>query len=265
MILKAETEIVSSQKLTEAQEQLILFPSYFKDGVFDGEKFDRDTKEVAQFMCLVLRHKPSIIGAKVDEHGWMNTKDLLVGLRDKGFKFIGKAELKKIVERDTKTRFSFGGEDDEIIRANYGHSIPIDLEYEPVEPPLVLYHGSCSKYHEDIQKLGLLQKDRNYVHLTDDITTAIDVGDRHRGGVTDIYYIKAKEMFRDGLQFYVANGVWLTKSVPTKYFFDYAVTDPSRYTNKVPRYIGNKKYIGNNFEGILDEDYNLITNKKENG
>mgnify|MGYP002525637149 CR=1 FL=1 len=253
------TELTNDTTAEEISDSL--FPQYIVGGKFDGEKFDEDTKEASKFICEVLRHRPSLIKAHVDEHGWVSTEELLDGLRCKGFYEIGMAELIKIVERDKKHRYSFGGEDKSLIRANYGHSIPIDPDYDPVEPPLILYHGSCTKYYNSIQEKGLIPKERIYVHLTDDISTAIEVGDRHSGGYTDIYYIKAKEMYRDGLLFYTANGTWLTKSVPTKYFFDYRVINSKVYAIRIPRYVGNKKYEGGTLVGTIDDNYNLTACK----
>ncbi len=42
---------------------------------------------------------------------------------------------------DEKQRYSFN-EDKTLIRANQGHSIPVDVELEEVEPPEILFHGT---------------------------------------------------------------------------------------------------------------------------
>ena len=72
------------------------------------------------------------------------------------------------------------------------------------------------KYCNSIDREGLIPKSRLYVHLSNDIDTAIDVGNRH--GEPIVYKIKAKEMYEAGYKFYLsANGVWLTKEVPIIY------------------------------------------------
>jgi putative RNA 2'-phosphotransferase len=45
------------------------------------------------------------------------------------------------VARNDKRRFALDASD-ELIRAQQGHSAPVDLGLETVEPPLALYHGT---------------------------------------------------------------------------------------------------------------------------
>ena len=57
---------------------------------------------------------------------------------------------------------------------------------------------------------------RLYVHLSEDIETAEKVGKRHGNPI--ILKIDSKEMYEDGIKFYLSkNGVWLTKEVNNKY------------------------------------------------
>ena len=103
-----------------------------------------------------------------------------------------------------------------MIRANQGHSIPVDVELEKVIPPEFLWHGTGEKYVESIDRSGLIPKSRLYVHLSSDEKVAKNVGSRH--GKPVIYVVCAGEMSKDGYKFYLSkNGVWLTKEVPTKY------------------------------------------------
>ncbi|MGN8809664.1 RNA 2'-phosphotransferase [Absicoccus porci] len=50
--------------------------------------------------------------------------------------------LDEIVRTDEKQRYSYN-EDHTLIRANQGHSIPVDVELEEMEPPEFLYHGTA--------------------------------------------------------------------------------------------------------------------------
>ena len=125
------------------------------------------------------------------------------------------AQLEEIVSTDNKQRYSFN-EDKTLIRANQGHSIPVDVELEEVTPPDILYHGTGEKFVSSINKLGLIPKSRLYVHLSKDIDTAKNVGKRHGNPI--IYSVDCKKMIADGYKFYLSvNGVWLTKEVPIKY------------------------------------------------
>ena len=164
-------------------------------------------------MSLILRHKPETIGISLDEHGWANVGELIDGIA-KTHKF-NMDILEEIVRTDNKQRYSFN-EDKTLIRANQGHSIPVDVELEMQEPPKYLYHGTGEKYLNSIDEQGLIPKSRLYVHLSSDIDTAIKVGSRH--GKPVVYRVWSGLMQKEGYEFYKSvNGVWLTKVVPTKY------------------------------------------------
>ncbi len=167
----------------------------------------------SKFISLILRHKPEVIGISLDEHGWAYVNELIEGVNRTHP--LDMAGLERIVAEDEKQRYSFN-EDKTLIRANQGHSIPVDVELEEVEPPKILYHGTGEKYTGSIDRQGLIPKSRLYVHLSGDADTARKVGMRH--GKTVIYTVKSGEMHKDGLTFYRSvNGVWLTKAVPVKY------------------------------------------------
>lgn len=170
-------------------------------------------KNTSKFISLILRHKPESIGISLDEHGWASVDELIAGVNKTHS--LDMEILERIVAEDEKQRYSFN-EDKTLIRANQGHSIPVDVELEEVCPPEVLYHGTGEKYTSSIDKQGLIPKSRLYVHLSDDEETARKVGQRH--GKPVIYTVKSGEMHRDGILFYRSlNGVWLTKAVPVKY------------------------------------------------
>ncbi len=169
--------------------------------------------ETSKFIALILRHKPEAIGISLDEHGWASVPELIAGIsRTQPFDMT---MLEQIVREDNKQRYSFN-EDKTLIRANQGHSIPVDVELPEIQPPEELYHGTGMKYVASIDAQGLIPKSRLYVHLSADMETAIKVGQRH--GKPVIYIVHSGKMYRDGYRFYRSvNGVWLTKQVLTQY------------------------------------------------
>ena len=170
-------------------------------------------KETSKFISLILRHKPETIGISLDEHGWANIDELICGVSKTHL--LTMEILERIVTEDEKQRYSFN-EDKTLIRANQGHSIPVDVELEEVQPPEFLYHGTGEKYVESIDKQGLIPKSRLYVHLSPDEDTARKVGSRH--GKPVIYIVKSGEMYRNREKFFRSvNGVWLTKNVAVQY------------------------------------------------
>ena len=173
-----------------------------------------DLNPVSKYMSLILRHKPEVAGITLDEHGWANTEELLAALKKK-YPGFGRTHLMFIVDYDEKKRYSFG-DGMKKIRANQGHSIPVDLELQTRVPPSWLYHGSALKYEKAIMEQGLIPKSRQYVHLSNDVETAIKVGTRH--GSPMIFRVNTKQMFEDGYEFFLSeNRVWLTKEVPVRY------------------------------------------------
>ena len=169
--------------------------------------------ETSRFIALILRHKPEEIGITLDEQGWANVQELIAGVSKPHPLTV--ELLEEIVATDNKKRYSFN-EDKTLIRANQGHSIPVDVELLETVPPKTLYHGSGEKYKSSILRQGLISKSRLYVHLSVDKETAFNVGLRH--GTPVVFTVDSGQMHRDGYRFFLSvNGVWLTKAVPVRY------------------------------------------------
>ena len=169
---------------------------------------------IGKFICLILRHKPNSIGISLDENGWANTQEQLNGVNTAGNK-IRMEQLIHIVDTDNKHRFSFNS-DKSKIRANQGHSIPVNLGLLELVPPTILYHGTSEKFIESIKQNGIQKRSRQYVHLSSNIETAVAVGKRHGNPI--VLKINTEQMFLDGYKFYLSeNGVWLTDNVPYQY------------------------------------------------
>lgn len=167
----------------------------------------------SKFVSLILRHKPEVIDITLDEHGWANVDELIAGIAKT--RPMDMEMLEEIVRTDSKQRYSFN-EDKTLIRANQGHSIPVDVELPEADPPEYLWHGTGEKSVISIDAQGLLPMSRLYVHLSADEATAKKVGSRH--GRPVIYRVLSGQMRRDGITFCRSvNGVWLVKAVPVRY------------------------------------------------
>ena len=171
---------------------------------------------ISRYISLILRHKPEVIGITLNEHGWADVNALIRGIRETREPAFSRELLDEIVRTDSKQRYAYN-EDHTLIRASQGRSIPVDVELTQAMPPELLWHGTGEKYTASIEKTGLIPKSRLYVHLSKDMDTAIAVGKRH--GKPVVYQVSAGRMARAGYAFYLsANGVWLTKEVPTEFF-----------------------------------------------
>ncbi|WP_343303529.1 RNA 2'-phosphotransferase [Chitinophaga niabensis] len=175
---------------------------------------EQHKKSISKFLSLILRHSPQTIGLQLDENGWADIEELLVKSADHGNPF-SRAELEEIVDTNDKRRFAFNDAYTHI-RASQGHSVNIDLDLQQSEPPEYLYHGTVSKFLQNIKEEGLLKMSRQHVHLSSDKETATKVGSRR--GVPVILEIKSGQMYKEGISFYLsANNVWLTEAVPSQY------------------------------------------------
>ena len=169
----------------------------------------------SKFLSKVLRHRPEELGLALMPGGWVEADALLAGSARKGLP-MSRAELEEVVARNDKRRFAFD-ETGTLIRAQQGHSAPVDLELEPAAPPAMLYHGSPERNLPAMLKSGLLKMRRHHVHLSPDEATARAVGGRR--GRPVVLAVDAGKMHRDGWVFYRSgNGVWLVDSVPPRYF-----------------------------------------------
>ncbi len=73
----------------------------------------------------VLRHRPDAIGIYLDAAGWVRVDDLLAALARHGAS-LTREQLQRVAADSDKQRFALS-EDGKRIRANQGHSLPIEL------------------------------------------------------------------------------------------------------------------------------------------
>jgi putative RNA 2'-phosphotransferase len=170
--------------------------------------------KTSKFLSLILRHAPETVGLQFDENGWVKVDDLIKACAKNGRTFTF-AELCEVVETNDKKRFSFDASGEKI-RANQGHSVEVEIEFERKTPPAVLYHGTATRNVESILKNGLQRMKRHHVHLSVDVETARKVGMRY--GKPVIFEIDTRAMLENGFEFFVsANGVWLVENVPPQF------------------------------------------------
>jgi len=172
------------------------------------------TKKLSKALSFVLRHNPDSVGITLDDGGWTDV-DLLCKAMNRSERPVTREILEQVVADNDKQRFEFD-DNKRRIRARQGHSIDIDLQYEPVEPPKVLYHGTAKRFLGSIFNEGLNKGHRHHVHMSTNRETMIAVGTRH--GKPVVLQIDAQKMHADGHQFFVTgNSVWLTDHVPPQY------------------------------------------------
>ena len=169
--------------------------------------------KLSKRMSKALRHDPGRVGLTLGDGGWVPVDEFLAAMG------IERAHLDEVVAGNDKQRFAVerGADGVERIRANQGHSVPVDLGLAEVDPPEVLFHGTSAGVLDSIRATGINRGGRHHVHLSADTDTAWRVGARRAGRVV-VIAIDTAAMARDGHVFFrSANGVWLTDVVPAEY------------------------------------------------
>jgi putative RNA 2'-phosphotransferase len=173
-----------------------------------------DLVTVSKRMSRYLRHAPQDIGLTLAADGWVEVDVFLAALGRTGLR-LTRAQLDEVVSTNDKQRFSFD-ETGTRIRANQGHSVPVQLDLPVATPPDVLFHGTVDRFLSAIFREGLRPMNRHDVHLSATVDTATKVGARR--GKPVVLCVDAAAMVSAGHEFRVsANGVWLTPHVPPQY------------------------------------------------
>ena len=174
-----------------------------------------DLHKLSKEISYALRHAPWEYELEMDENGWVSMEQLLEALHRKNdWKSITQDDIQQMIDLSEKKRHEIVGNK---IRAFYGHSMPMKISKIESKPPEILYHGTARRFMKSIMENGLSPQSRQYVHLSQDIETAQDVGSRHDDKPC-ILVIDSLKAWNDGIVFYYGNEkVWLADSIPSTY------------------------------------------------
>jgi putative RNA 2'-phosphotransferase len=175
-----------------------------------------DTGGLSRTVSHALRHEPWLYELELDNDGWVSAESLLASLRKQRAEWasITEGDLTHMVEISSKRRHEIK---DGRIRALYGHSLVGKLKQTPATPPSVLYHGTAPNVVSLIKSSGLLPMGRQYVHLSVDEATAVEVGQR-KAKKPAIVRVLAAQAHAHGIRFYEGNEkVWLADHVPSEF------------------------------------------------
>lgn len=166
-------------------------------------------------ISYALRHAPWEYELELDHEGWVPIKQLLNAFnRTEMWDNLTPNDLQNMIYLSDKKRHEIM---DDKIRALYGHSVPMKILKEERKPPKILYHGTVHNFIESILKNGLKPKLRQYVHLSQDIETAVQVG-RRRDAEPIILMIDAEKAYEHNIKFYYGNEkVWLADDIPPEF------------------------------------------------
>lgn len=170
--------------------------------------------ELSKEVSYALRHAPWEYELEMDEEGWVEVNQLIEALNRGNKASVQRTDLEDMINNSEKRRHEMV---DDKIRALYGHSIPNRIKKEKLAPPNELYHGTSTIALKQIIEKGLLPMNRQYVHLSLDIDTAINVGKRHDDNPV-ILKIHSQKAWKNGIDFYRGNEkTWLADMIPFEY------------------------------------------------
>ena len=149
---------------------------------------DKDLAKLSHILSYALRHNPLKYTLVLDKEGWTSIRELLIALSlhhdhhhsNRWLRHIEKQDLEEVIARSDKVRFEIK---DNKIRALYGHSYSSFIPFTKIQkisskPPDILYHGTSPYTAKNIMSEGLRPMNRQYVHLSTDKNTALQVGKR---------------------------------------------------------------------------------------
>jgi len=147
-----------------------------------------DKVRVSKYMSYLLRHDPGDLDVSRD--GFVDLQALVSVMR-KRYRWLRPGDVKQVVRSDEKGRFEIRKSQ---IRAKYGHSIDVGLNFPQARVEL-LYHGTSPEKADEILEHGLSPMDRKRVHLSATVEDAVEVGGRkaERPVILRIYAARARE------------------------------------------------------------------------
>jgi len=209
--------------------------------------------QISRFLSYALRHEPESVGLTMDRAGWVEVDDLIEGARAQGIS-LSLDRLERLTERDQKGRFSLSN--DKIrIRANYGHSIEVDIAPTGVEPAELLYLGAAAQHAQTILGKGISSAGQP-IRLAPEPHRALRLGARHKDPV--VLEVLARSMVESGYSFQKSDDGWLTEEIPARYIRPRGKLDKVLPSNKVGPSVDQVPHRSGSYDVFIScasEDY----------
>jgi putative RNA 2'-phosphotransferase len=174
-----------------------------------------ESQRIVRVLAFALRHQPLRYGVALDDAGFADLADLVVGIRFSHYDWatLDREQIEDAIRGNDPGRFEIR---DGRVRARYGHSVALGSPRVLQTPPDVLLHGTSADAVAAVLATGLLPMNRAFVHLTTNLAYAAQVVTAKGGGV--VMRVQSKVAATAGVEFFQANlHVWLVRSVPAYY------------------------------------------------
>jgi putative RNA 2'-phosphotransferase len=172
----------------------------------------RTSTRLSKFLSLVLRHRPDEYDLEMDAEGFVDFDSLIdVLVAEDILAENAEEDVRELVEGSDRKRFEIANGR---IRALYGHSSRIRLNYPADDPPPLLYHGTTAETARRVAEEGLQPAGRALVHLSATEEEALSVGKRHTESPV-LIRVDTAAALRSGIGFHRATDlIWLCSSLP---------------------------------------------------
>lgn len=175
---------------------------------------DGREEKLGRFVSGTLRHFPASAGVKMDKYGWIDLNAFCEVMK-KRYNWMRKEYLYALVESDEKGRYQISGP---MIRARYGHSVNVDLDYDESDTPYV-YYGASPEEVDVLLENGIFPIKQRYVHLSTTYEKAAEVALIHTESPV-ILQVDAFRAQEDGISLKLATDfIVLAEKIPPDYLF----------------------------------------------
>jgi len=206
----------------EAKEQIVEIKQCPKHGYYRGTQCDCGNpgrfilsgfkaEKLGRIISGALRHFPRELGLQLDEQGWVSINDLEKAIAAK-YPWVRRQHIEAMLDTDEKGRYERNGDR---VRARYGHSIEIDLDYPEADYDM-LFYGTSEEEADRILDIGLKPVNQRYVHLSKSIEEAVKVA-CIRTEFPVIISIDARRAHEKGITIIDAGPVCLSHQIPPEY------------------------------------------------
>lgn len=134
---------------------------------------DYEMEKVGRMMAGILRHGK--FDLPMDDQGFVQLRKVVSAIKENRnrMQWLRPHHIIALVETDPKGRYQISGD---LIRAMYGHTIPLDLQLPTENVPDELYYPTTEEEAEIILETGLMPSDRMMVHLSLTFQDAYNAG-----------------------------------------------------------------------------------------
>lgn len=184
----------------------------------DTLRRQRDLQKLGRFIAMLLRHQPARFPVKLDVAGYADLAQVMGVLKAlPNFRWATRDDVEAVLTASGRERFEIReSASGPKIRALYGHSA-LRLDYEPVEPPAILYYGTSPEIAVTLLREGLTEPERAYHR----VATTVEEARRRAlrlSAAPAILTMDAAGAYADGIRFYAPTaGVYLVAAVPPSY------------------------------------------------